>query len=283
MSSQREKRWKGFCGEFMTKITIRAALCLCLSVGCSTTQNNSAGEEHVKQAEIFRKDAKPDSAVMHYEKAAAEFKASGNMEGFINACNQIGIILTRQDKYEKAKTFLDQALSAGLSLPDSNHLLIATTYISLGVVYNAEEKYTQSLEAHHKALSIRLLKLGENHADVATSYGNLGNVYLNSQDYDRSIEAHLKAMKIRQALFGETGVEVIQSFTNLGNAHREKGDFKVSLEYFEKGLKSKIIQRGEGHKDLAKFYKNISDVYYQTNDKEKGDLYKAKGEACTGT
>jgi len=72
---------------------------------------------------------------------------------------------------------LHKALAAAFTLPDSNSLVVATTYITLGVVYNAEEQFEQSLKYHHKALAIRLLKLGEYHSDVATSYGNLGNVY----------------------------------------------------------------------------------------------------------
>ena len=262
------------------KIKIAIALCCCwLPVGASNAQTAPTAEEHVLQAEIFRKSSQPDSAVISYERAAAQFKASGNTEGFIDACNQIGIILTRQDEYEKAKTYLDQALSTGLATLEPNHLLIATTYLSLGVVYNAEEKYGESLAAHHKALSIRLQRLGENDASVATSYGNIGNVHLNDKEYDKSIEAHLKAMKIREKLFGKTSVEITQSYTHLGRAFREKGDYKTSLKYFEKALKNKIKQAGEGHQDLASFYKNISDVHYRMNNATKGELYKAKAEA----
>jgi len=261
-------------------IPVAALLCLWLPAFDVSAQPASTAEDDVRQAEILRKSSQPDGALALYEKAAAGFKASGNTAGFINACNQMGVILTRQDKYDQATTYLDQALSTGLASRDTDPLLIATTYISLGVVYNAEEKYTESLAAHHKALSIRLAKLGENDASVATSYGNIGNVYLNIKDYDRAIEAHLKAMKIRKKLFGDTSVEIMQSYTHLGRSYRDKRDYKTSLKYFEKALKNKIIQVGEEHKDVASFYKNISDVYYQMDNNDKGDRYKAKAEAC---
>ena len=264
------------------KIKIPVAIgALWIPVWGMGAQPTATAEEYVNQAEVARKSSQPDVAVDLYEKAAVAFKASGNTEGFVDACNQLGIILTRQDKYEKAKTYLDQALSTGLASLEPNHLLVATTYISLGVVYNAEEKYGPSLEAHHKALSIRLLKLGENDASVATSYGNIGNVHLNNKAYDKAIDAHLKAMKIRKSLFGETSAEITQSFTHLGRAYREKKDYATSLEYFEKALKNKTQEKGEGHKELASYYKNISDIHYLMNNKETGDLYKARAEAST--
>jgi tetratricopeptide (TPR) repeat protein len=244
----------------------------------SNAQSSPTGDEYMRLADDFKKNMKPDSAIIYYEKASVEFKTPGNTEKFINACNQTGIILTRQDNYVKAKTYLVQALSAGLSLPDTNNLLIATTYISLGVIYRAEENYNQSLLYHNKALSIRMLKLGEYSAEVATSYGNIANVYLSRKDFDKAIDAHFKAMKIREKLFGETSAEIIESFNGLGNVYREKKDYKTSLDYFEKALKNKIIQRGEGHKDLAKFYKNISDVYYLMENKEQGEFYKIRSE-----
>ena len=241
-------------------------------------QGQSVADAYMLQASDFRKNMKPDSALMYYKKASAEFQKLGNIQSYIDSYNEIGIILTRQDKYEEAKSYLDKALSTGHSSLDSIHLTIATTYISLGVIYNAEENYEEALNAHFKALSIRLLKLGEYHADIATSYGNIGNVYRNYKDFDKSIEAHLKAMRIREKVFGAESAEITESYAGLGNAYREKKEYETSLDYFEKALNNKIIQRGEGHIDLAKFYKYISDVYYLMANNSKGDEFKTKWE-----
>lgn len=252
-------------------------LFLLISLNNVIGQSNSLADAYVLKASEFRKNMNPDSALIYFEKASVEFQNIGNVEKFIDAYNQIGIILTRQDNSEKAKSYLDKAMSTGLTL-DSNNLNLATTYISLGVIYNAEGNYNQSLRYHYKALSIRLFKLGENHADVATSYGNIGNVHRNNKDFDKSIEAHLKALKIREVVFGVTSAEIIESYVGLGNAYREKKEYDAALKYFENALENKIKQRGEGHKDLIKFYKYISDVYYLKENKLKGDEYKAKWE-----
>jgi tetratricopeptide (TPR) repeat protein len=117
-------------------------------------QNGPLSEKYIGLADNYKKNQQQDSALVYYEKASAEFQALGNIEKFINSYNQIGIILTRQDNYDKAKTYLEKALSTGLSSLDTNNLVIATTYISLGVIYNAEENYVQSLICHNKALEI---------------------------------------------------------------------------------------------------------------------------------
>src|SRR5687768_6083210 len=177
----------------MLKNIIACTLFLFASINGVAGQSGPRADEYMRLAEESNKDLKRDDAISYYEKAAVEFQTLGNSEQFINSYNQIGIILTRQDKYERAKTYLDKALSAGLSTLGPNHLVVATTYLALGVVYAAEDKFAQSLEVHNKALKIRLLKLGNYNAQVATSYGNIGNVYLRNKDYDWYIESNLIA------------------------------------------------------------------------------------------
>lgn len=235
------------------KNTSTSALIVLASLYHLIGQSNSLVENYLQQAIDFKKNLKPDSAIVYYEKASVELNKLGNIEKLIDSYNQIGIILTRQDQYELAKTYLYKALSMGLFTLDSNNVEIASTYINLGVIYNAEEHYDQSLTCHYKALSIRLLKLGENHADVATSYGNIGNLHRNNKNYDQSIDAHLKALRIREKVFGPTSAEIIESYVGLGNTYRETKAYDTALDYFEKALRNKIIQRGEGHKDLVKF------------------------------
>lgn len=245
--------------------------------------SQTTAEDYVRIAEEFKKKAQPDSAIFYYEKAAGIFQSQSATGKFINACNQVGVLLTRQDKYEAAKAYLNKALSAGLTLPDTASLYLASTYIGFGVIYNAEKDYATSLFYHNKSLAIRLAKLGEYHSDVATNYGNIGNVYLNARDFDRCIEAHLKSMNTREKLFGKTSVEIAQSYTGLGNAYREKKDYQQSVDYFQKALQNKIIQLGQGHKDLVKYYTNISEVYYLMNNQKDGDFYKGKSEEISKT
>ncbi|MDH4473944.1 MAG: tetratricopeptide repeat protein [Fluviicola sp.] len=260
------------------KIIISCSLFAVFSMSTICAQSDSIAGEYMRLADDFKKNAAPDSAIVYYEKASVEFQQLNQVEQFVSSCNQIGVLLTRQDNYEEAKVYLNKALVAARSSLDTNNPVIANTYIAFGVIYSAEENFPLSLEYHQKALAIRLLKFGKNHADVATSYGNIGNVYFNSSNYEKAIENHLKALKVREKLFGKAGVELTQSYTNLGNAYRESKNYKKALLYFDKALTNKIKQVGDKHKDLTKFYKNISDVYYLKGDTKNGDWYKTQSE-----
>ncbi|HMS98397.1 MAG TPA: tetratricopeptide repeat protein [Saprospiraceae bacterium] len=238
------------------------------------SQSTAIIEKYLYLADSFIKNRQPDSAIFYLQKAAPILKKEGPAESFVNTSNQLGILLTRQDKYEEALAVLNEALDAGLSQQDIPPLSVATTHISLGVVYNAQQKYNEALNHHHKALDIRIKLLGQTHADVATSYGNLGNVYRNNQQFQESIEAHTSAMKIRETIFGLQSPEIVESYVGLARVHKDLQDYPTALGYFEKALKNKIIQKGEAHADLAKFYQYLSDIWYLMEDKVKGEEYK---------
>ncbi|MGB4848684.1 MAG: tetratricopeptide repeat protein, partial [Saprospiraceae bacterium] len=214
----------------------------------------------------------------YYKKAAAIFKENKKTKKLINAYNQTGNMLARQDKFEEGRMYLGMAELQGNTLNDTNDLLRAATFIGLGVIYSSVGDFGGALAYHYRALAIRLLKSGKYNTDVATSYGNIGNVYLIRKEYDKSIEAHLIALDIRKKIFGEKSVEINQTYNNLGKVYREKKEFETSLSYFQKLLENKIAQVGSDSKDLVKIYNLISDVYYLMGNKELGDVNKAKGE-----
>jgi tetratricopeptide (TPR) repeat protein len=247
------------------------------------TKSNTiqSGNELLVIAENFKASNIADSAIKYFQRASVAFEAEKNIALFIHANNQAGILLTRQDKYEEAKTILKKSLIAVDDLTDSIQLLIATTYLGLGVAYGGEEDFENSLANHNKSLQIRLRILGPEHRDVATNYGNIGNIYFRKKEYDAAIDNHTKALHIRQKLFGEMGVEVIQSYANLGNAFREQKKFDTALNYFEKALAGKIAQVGEGHKELSRYYKSISDVYFLMKKEDLGDSYLKKSQGVS--
>ena len=91
---------------------------LSINVNTANGQDNTDAEGLLKIADEFRSKSDPDNAIVYYEKSAIEFNKNGNTEKTINSYNQIGTILNRQDKYDKAKTYLEKALAIGLSSND---------------------------------------------------------------------------------------------------------------------------------------------------------------------
>lgn len=243
-----------------------------------SAQKNATAQKYMVRAEDFRRNARPDSAVYYYKKAASIFKEKKKTKKLINAYNQIGTTLAKQDKFEEGRMYLGMAELQGNTLKDTNDLLRAATFLGLGVIYSSVGDFGGALAYHNRALAIRLLKSGKYNADVATSYGNIGNVYLIRKEYDKSIAAHLVALDIRKKLFGEKSPEINQTYFNLGRVYKEKKDYETSLSYFRKLLANKIEQLGPDHKDLVKVYNSLSEVYYLMGNKTLGDENKAKGD-----
>lgn len=258
------------------------ALMLTLLPGATAhlrADDRATAQRHLDEGDVLRKEAQFDAARERYEKALAGFEQARDTARTVHVRNQLGAVLTRQDKYEEAKVHLQRALEEGQALAGDDRLLVAATYLGLGVVAAAEEDYARSLDYHRQALSIRLELTGKDSADVATSHGNMGNVYLRSKQYDLAISSHAEALRIRKELFGPESPEIAQNYVGLGHAYREKGKLDTSLEYFQLALRNKIKQRGEAHPELAAHYRNIGDVHYRMGNSSKGDLFKGKADA----
>jgi tetratricopeptide (TPR) repeat protein len=265
-----------FRRDFRIMACAIASLMLVTTAGA---QSAASAEEYLRRAEAFHGKAQPDDAIANYELAAAGFQQLGNVEKLVHSLNQIGVVLTRQDQYERARKYLDRALATGLPSLGAGSLLVANTYIALGVVYSAEGHFDRSLEMHNLALDIRRARLGEFDASVATSYGNIGNVLFRKREYDRAIEAHSLAMKIRAKVFSPDGPEIVESYRGLGNAYREKKDYSRALEYFQMALANKLAQLGNGHRDLGRFYRYVSEVHGLNGNAVLAEEFRSKADS----
>ena len=87
------------------KIIIIFAFLAILSINAANGQDHAIAEGFKKTADDFKSKSDPDNAIVYYEKAAIEFSKNGNTEKAIGSYNQIGALLNRQDKYDKANLF----------------------------------------------------------------------------------------------------------------------------------------------------------------------------------
>lgn len=82
--------------------------CALLAFGSSVNaQSVPSAEQYLTTADDLYRNAKPDDAITGYQKAADEFQRLGNVERFAYSFNQMGVILTRQGQYVRARGYLD--------------------------------------------------------------------------------------------------------------------------------------------------------------------------------
>ena len=78
------------------------------------------------------------------------------------SCNQIGIILAKLRRYDKALEYFNRSVTIYEKLPEHEVALVAN-YVSIGVTYEKLGNKDKAVEYLQKAIDIARQKLGENH------------------------------------------------------------------------------------------------------------------------
>ena len=219
--------------------------------------------------------------------------------------NLSGEAYLSKGQYDKALGNFEQAAYTLEQNPDSNLLLLATTYSSIGVVNGTTGNETIAVQYHFKALDLRkaaedesavagslnniglalskkdpasaikyyeqALEIytalyGENHEDVSTAYVNIGIAKRNLELYIEAIDNLDKALEIRKRLYGNGTIQEAFVHSGLGTVYTEMGDYKLAL--LEYGIALSIYQQqyGKKHPEIAGTYNLIGNIYYEQAD-----------------
>ena len=212
----------------------------------------------IEQSEILLKKF-PSSSIIHnimgasfanldkLDKALKSYNdaISANPE-YIEAINNIGILLKRQGNKEKAIETFKKALSIK---PD-----YAEPYYNIANILNGQGKYHQAIDNYKKVIS-----LSPNHVDA---YNNMGITFRNQGNLLESIESFNKGLQIKPdyiEILSNLGISLLDlgrleeaqkafkkvilikpnytdGYNNLGATFKEQGKIKDAVEAYKKSL-----------------------------------------------
>lgn len=129
------------------------------------------------------------------------------------------------DDYDKAKSYLDEALALAQKLHFKKGQGIA--YNFKGVVEDIHGNSKEAIEFFSKALEIRSA-LGDKNG-VANLYNNIGNVNENLGEYIPALNNYLQALRIREEL-GDT-IRATRVYYNIAILHESMGNYIEALDY----------------------------------------------------
>lgn len=129
------------------------------------------------------------------------------------------------DDYEKAKSYLDEALALAQKLHFLKGEGIAFNF--KGVVEDIHGNSQKAIEYFSKALEIRSV-LGDKNG-VANLYNNIGNVNENLGEYIPALNNYLQALRIREEL-GDTS-SAVRVYYNIAILHESMGNYLEALDY----------------------------------------------------
>lgn len=147
---------------------------------------------------VFLMRQKFDRALEHYNEA---LKHKSNLDsrdqiGKFKIYANIANVYTYQQRYELAlEKHLECLAMKQEFLKDSQHPMIAASYVHIGIVYTKLKRYGQAIDSLVKALDIQCKVLGTDHLDVGITLYNLGHVYDEQSNYDQANHYYLQAVE----------------------------------------------------------------------------------------
>ena len=223
----------------------------------------AAGQFNLKAVDFARaKDY--DSAIIYFEKAAANYLAANVWDRFFYAHYQIGYMFNGQRKYSQTFQHLD-------SIESNNATHLTPQLNSYQNFYGVLAWSQFSQFNYEKALNyFEILDNGASQntevkaSQILFSKYHQGVIYQRIGQYDRA----LKLMLLTKNFGNKTGESFYlgRTYNNLGIIYRNLGEYERALEFYQKALK--VEQKTKKEVTLTPLYNNLGMIYFYLGDYE---------------
>ena len=178
-----------------------------------------------------------------------------------SAYHILGIIESKDSKYNNALSFHEKALKIRSEKLNENHPSVAESYQAIGLVQNQLSQTDIAFDYLQKALSINQSFFGEKHRVTAITMGAFGEIYSSKGNHQRAIELIQQSVDILKKEGGEKQLSVIEGYFRLGKAYMAKGNYDLGLMNMQRGLTVFEEIKGSEHSERAPFLNNIGKIY----------------------
>ncbi len=184
-------------------------------------------------------------------------KGEGNILG------NIGVVYFSLAQYDKALTYVDQALVIRREIHDRAGE--GMDLGNIGAVYRSLGQYTKALDYHEQALMIQ--REISNHQGEGNNLGNIGLAYYQLGQPAKALAYYEQALAIQRKIGDRQGEA--STLTNIGLTHEYLGQDSKALESYEQSL---VIERELGDRaGESRDLNNLGVVY-----EKQGDYPKAR-------
>ena len=204
----------------------------------------------VEAAVVLYREEGPERALPEFERLAAEFKRSGDRRDEAAALHYVGECHWRLGDFEKARGFLDRALTLERNARDRH--AEGKTLNVLGLLEWDLGNYTDAQRAFRSANSIGL-EVGDRKLE-GSSLNNLSLVYDELGDYDTSLKQYKQVLEIYRDADFPRGMG--DTLGNIGGVHLLLGQFREGLGYYEQALA--ISERLKSKPSMSQDHGNIA-------------------------
>ncbi|MBD2299594.1 tetratricopeptide repeat protein [Nostoc sp. FACHB-190] len=198
----------------------------------------------------------------------------GDIAGEVRALNAIGNIHYRQEKYELALDFHQQALTVlqKIQNKEQQEFLKATTYYNIGIVYFKQEKYQLALAYLQPPLTI-YQKFKSRNAEGINLHA-IGNVYLEQGQYELAGKFLHQSLVIAQEIGNKEGEGYI--LNTIGKLLEKQNQPELAIIFFKQSVNARETirnnirelskeQQQSYTETIAKDYRHLADILLQRN------------------
>lgn len=214
--------------------------------------------------------------------------------GWTNCLTNIGMLLEREDKYDKAREIYSQSLALKRAIGDE--VGVGKTLLSIGTSYFRSNNLSKSNSYLLQAKKV-FTKLNDPYG-IGKCLSSLGVVQRKLKNYKKALEYYSEALRIKKRMKDLSGI--VTTYTNLANVYYDQKEYTTAIRYCDSSLalseeigaqpmKEKAYQiKRSSYEKLGEFEKAyevqkslmlVKDSMYSANRSERFDSLLVKYES----
>lgn len=170
---------------------------------------------------------------------------------------EIGNLRFRQDRYEDARQYLEEATAFLEALAGERSRDLASALDSLGATYWRLGEHEKGLAAFRRTVAIQRRAHGEGSVSVATALRNLGGAYIELGDLERAEGVVERFLAIYRRQLGSDHPHVGTALTQLANVKSHQGEYEAAEALYRDALEVRRRAYGPAHPHTGMALNNL--------------------------
>lgn len=238
-------------------------LIFCLLSIISWGQNDTP-KSWIAQGDSLIDQVQFSNAITQFNKAAAQYKRTGNWEAFTVCKNKSALCYTRLGNYEEAWAILESDLEILKTHGKEKSSLAAMVYSEMGEIALHKADFEQALEQFEKEKS--LLTEQSEKTILAHNLNQLGIVQGQIGNQDLAINYLKQALAINKEIGDQS--KVAATYNDIGLLYSQTMPSEAAINY-QKALDIYASEFGEEHASYLNTSDNLAIIYLKLDETEK--------------
>ncbi|TVQ40154.1 MAG: hypothetical protein EA370_04105 [Wenzhouxiangella sp.] len=188
-----------------------------------------------------------------------------------SAYNNLGILATEQEQYERAETLARQALA--IKLPDDSHreVLHDRYRHNLARAMGRQGRHDEAIALLEEVIASKRLTLGEPHPSIMRSMEVVAGNHRRRGDLDGAAAAYDLVLAQVRDIYGEFSTYEARVNNQLGNVHHDRGAYAQAEQAYQRALVFHDARPDASPVTHAHVVNNLASLY-----EDRGDLGRAE-------